>query len=413
MQVQLAFHHFNVFATWLTEVLWYLDVENKTGFFICTKETKSPLSIMHVAVRDKNVQAVKFCIEYLNIDKNPGVQIENISKGKTPLHLAAQLGNLEIVQLIKSSLNLINPIDERGWSVIHLAASNGHLDIVKEIAKDLDQKDPKAGTENWTPLHLAAIQGYLEIVKYLHEVGSDMCITEKNGWNALDLARQNNHYSIVVFLCQYPLFAAINKVSRLGNFEELRKLFQELNKEDPFDKKLFVETSPLHEAAKGGHVNILDFFQNNLPSMSILDSNGKTALHCAAEERHLKVVKYLGELIDIDIEDKNGETACDIAKRKDYKSISEYLDWLKSKPVPYTPVSEEPMPSFFKKLEIKEEEVAECPICTEPLNDDNWGILHTGTIHSGYCENCLKTLKNNHMKCPECRASIEAVVKVH
>ena len=413
MQVHLAFHHFNVFATWLTEVLWYLDVENKTGFFIRTKETKSPLSIMHVAVRDDNVQAVKFCMEYLKMDKNPGVQIENISKRKTPLHLAAQLGNLEIVQLIKSCLNLINPTDEGGWSVLHLAASNGHVDIVKEIAKDLDQKDPKAGTENRTPLHLAAMQGYLEIVKYLHEVGADMCITEKNGCNALDLARKNNHHSIVVFLCQYPLFAAINKVSRLGNFEELRKLFQELNKEDPFEKKLFVETSPLHEAAKGGHVNILDFFQNNLPSMSILDSISRTALHCAAEERHLKAVKYLSELIDIDIEDKNGETACDIAKRKDYKSISEYLDWLKSKPVPYTPVSEEPMPSFFKKLEIKEEEVAECPICTEPLNDNNWGILHTGTIHSGYCENCLKTLKNNHMKCPECRASIEAVVKVH
>ena len=413
MQVHLAFHHFNVFATELTEVLWYLDVENKTGFFISSKETKSPLSIMHVAVRDENVQAVKFCIEYLKMDKNPGVQIENISKGKTPLHLAAQLGNLEMVQLIRSCLNLINPTNELGWSVLHLAAANGHVDIVKEIAKDLYQKDPKAGTENWTPFHMAAIQGHLEIVKYLYEVGADISITDKNGCNALDLARRNNHHSIVVFLCQHSLFAAINKVSRLGNFAELKKLFQELNKEDPFDKKLFVETSPLHEAAKGGHVNILDFFTNNLPSMSILDSSGRTALHCAAEERQLKAVKYLSELIDIDIEDKNGETACDIAKRNDYKSISEYLDWLKSKPVPYTPVSEEPMPSFFKKLEIKEEEVAECPICTEPLNDDNWGILHTGTIHSGYCENCLKTLKNKNMKCPECRASIEAIVKVH
>ena len=74
------------------------------------------------------------------------------------------------------------------------------------------------------------------------------------------------------------------------------------------------------------------------------------------------------------------------------------------------------MPSFSKKLEIKKEEVAECSICTEPLNDDNWGILHTGTILSGYCENCesfVKILKNNPMKCSECRASIEAVVKIH
>ena len=82
MQVQLAFHHFNVFATWLTEVLWYLDVENKTGFFISTKATKSPLSIMHVAVRDDNVQAVKFCIEYLKIDKNPERPAMGLGGGK-------------------------------------------------------------------------------------------------------------------------------------------------------------------------------------------------------------------------------------------------------------------------------------------------------------------------------------------
>ena len=64
----MAFHNFNVFSTELTEVLWYLDIENKTGFFISSK-AKTPLSIMHVAVRDENVQAVKFCIEYLKMDK--------------------------------------------------------------------------------------------------------------------------------------------------------------------------------------------------------------------------------------------------------------------------------------------------------------------------------------------------------
>ena len=89
------------------------------------------------------------------------------------------------------------------------------------------------------------------------------------------------------------------------------------------------------------------------------------------------------------------------------------MDWLKIIPAPYTPVVEEQMPSFFKKVEIKKEEVAECPTCTEPLNNDNWGILHTGTIHFGYCENCVKILKNNHTKCSECSASIEAVVKIH
>ena len=62
-------------------------------------------------------------------------------------------------------------------------------------------------------------------------------------------------------------------------------------------------------------------------------------------------------------------------------------------------------------LEIEAD--AECPICCEPLKEENWGLLHSGTIHSGYCEKCLKTLKKDGMNCPECRAVIEAVVKVH
>ena len=80
------------------------------------------------------------------------------------------------------------------------------------------------------------------------------------------------------------------------------------------------------------------------------------------------------------------------------------------KPVPHSPVSDLGTPSF-QKLEIEAD--AECPICCEPLKEENWGLLHSGTIHSGYCEKCLKTLKKDGMNCPECRAIIEAVVKVH
>ena len=144
--------------------------------------------------------------------------------------------------------------------------------------------------------------------------------------------------------------------------------------------------------------------------MSIIDSNGMTALHHAAKERQLQAVQYLAELIDIDIKAKDGKTACEIARSADFKSIYEYLEWFKMKPVPTTPVSDMTMPSFQK---MKIEANVECPICCEPLNEENWGLLHGGTIHSGYCEECSNTLKKDGMNCPECRAIIEAVVKVH
>ena len=55
----------------------------------------------------------------------------------------------------------------------------------------------------------------------------------------------------------------------------------------------------------------------------------------------------------------------------------------------------------------------ECQICYAALNDVNYGFLHGNTIHSGYCENCANRLKQDGQDCPECRATIQAVIKVY
>ena len=409
-QIQATLHEFNLFSTHITEALWYLDSENKFKFFITFSygNRSAPFSPMHVAASAGKVEAVQFYLENLNRDKNPGVQIEGNLKGRGPMHLAAEAGKLEVVQLMKQHLGLVNPSDSQGMSVLHIATYCGHIEIVKEICKDLDEKDPIAGEiyEHNTPLHLAALEGHFEIVKYLHEIGSDLFIKNKNGFTAYELAQQKDHKSIVAYL----ISLSINKAAQCGDLTEVRKLFNDLDKQNQFDPKLFIETSPLHEAAKGGHMSVLDFFGNKIPNMSIIDSNGMTALHHAAKERQLQAVQYLADFIDIDITNYDGKTACDIAKSADFKSIYEYLEWFKMKPVPHTPVSDGATPSF-QKLEIEAD--AECPICCEPLKEENWGLLHSGTIHSGYCEKCLKTLKKDGMNCPECRAVIEAVVKVH
>ena len=101
----------------------------------------------------------------------------------------------------------------------------------------------------------------------------------------------------------------------------------------------------------GGHLKILNFFQNNLTNLSLQDSNGMTALHCAAQEGQLQAVKYLSEFIDCNIKDNNGTTALDIAKSKDFQSVIDYLNWLRLKPE--TPTTEKSIPDFAKPTVVQ------------------------------------------------------------
>ncbi len=53
-----------------------------------------------------------------------------------------------------------------GKTPLHIAAYNGHLDVVKYIAGYLEDKNPVTN-DGSTPLSLAEVAGHLEIFSYL------------------------------------------------------------------------------------------------------------------------------------------------------------------------------------------------------------------------------------------------------
>ena len=85
----------------------------------------------------------------------------------TVVHIAAEAGNLEILQLLGDRGA---PLDGRNWinqSPLSLAARNGHLPVVKYLC---EKGATTHGRDlNTAPLATAAAAGHLEIVKYLVE----------------------------------------------------------------------------------------------------------------------------------------------------------------------------------------------------------------------------------------------------
>ena len=63
-----------------------------------------------------------------------GINLEETDyDGRTPLHLAAAEGNIEIVQYILKKVKNYNPVDRWGQTPLVEAKKNNHLDIVKCI----------------------------------------------------------------------------------------------------------------------------------------------------------------------------------------------------------------------------------------------------------------------------------------
>jgi ankyrin repeat protein len=51
--------------------------------------------------------------------------------GQTPLHVASELGNMDLVQLLLDSGANVTVTNANGQTPLHLACAKGHTDVVK------------------------------------------------------------------------------------------------------------------------------------------------------------------------------------------------------------------------------------------------------------------------------------------
>ncbi|XP_018427601.1 PREDICTED: ankyrin repeat domain-containing protein 6 isoform X3 [Nanorana parkeri] len=145
---------------------------------------------------------------------NKGAKVAVTKHGRTPLHLAAHKGHLNVVQILIKAGCELNIQDDGHQTALHRASVVGHSDILAVLIQEgcaLDRQD-KAGN---TPLHLACQNGHSQSCRVLLLAGSRADLKNHAGDTCLHVAARYNHLSVIRILLS--AFCSVNEKNQAGD----------------------------------------------------------------------------------------------------------------------------------------------------------------------------------------------------
>jgi len=142
--------------------------------------------------------------------------------GRIPLHYAASIGYLEVVELLLGICKCCTiQSDKYGYFPVHLASSGGHVEVVKKLLEYCPDPTEMLDTVfEQNILHIAANYGKQNVIRYIVESevhGHSQMINQKdkNGDTPLHLAARSCHPTTVCYLVNQNNETALDIVYEL------------------------------------------------------------------------------------------------------------------------------------------------------------------------------------------------------
>ncbi|XP_023717827.1 putative ankyrin repeat protein RF_0381 [Cryptotermes secundus] len=226
---------------------------------------------LHSAVLVKDVDIFKILLEN-GADFTAFCNFRN----QTVIHSAAAAGNLEMfLTMVRYNADMsVQTNNEKGDRPIHLAASMGHVSIVEWLIENGISMEI-INKEGHTPLHRAAFRGKIRVVKLLLKKGADVNIRTKNKERNTENIDHLNAFDCAAMVGGLRCL----KVLLIGNTVKSGG-----NKYGDF---------PIHFAAAYGHLDVVDWLIDRGSAVDIRNNMGSTPLINASWGGHCNVARML------------------------------------------------------------------------------------------------------------------------
>jgi ankyrin repeat protein len=239
------------------------------------------------------------------------------NNGNTIFYRAVCLGNKRLIEYLIDKID-INQANNKGDTALMIAAQKGELELVEKLIELGADKEAKTA-EGFTALMTAVHSGKLEIVEKLIELGADKEAKTAEGITALMDAAFNGKLEVVEKLIELGAdkeaktaigFTSLMAAAYLGEHEIVKKLIElgadkEAQNAEGYTALMF--------AAFNGKLKIVEKLIELGADKEAQDAEGYTALMIAARYGELEIVEKLIELgADKDAQNSqsNQDNAC-------------------------------------------------------------------------------------------------------
>jgi ankyrin repeat protein len=253
-----------------------------------------------IGVTPFGIAAANGRLDVVQLLLSRGADIESAShEGWTPLNLAAANGRFEVVQLLLNKGAGFSDTNNIGATPLLSGATHGHLEVV-ELLLDKGADLTTADNMGFTPLNSAANNGHAKVVKLLLDKGADAEAVNKEGWTALNSAAANGHLEIVELLLAKGVslavankagFTPLHSAASNGQVEVVETLYKGGADISVINRQY---GSLLNYFAYRGYTSYLNTaYSQDQASLHLRDADGRTPLHFAARGGHVGTFSYL------------------------------------------------------------------------------------------------------------------------